>query len=147
MNCKINQNALFMDWLQICFKCMLHIQEIIVNVIFKYIFTHSAFPTSAVLASLIRHRVEVNEVIMWSHCQQRAIWGETQRRLAVCSTQKHIKKKQATLLLTDREAHHGQLLIAVCVNGHQVSRLCVQSIPPETQTNNVWTTAIKAFLG
>ena len=41
--------------------------------------TYRALPVSAVFASFVRHRVEVNEVIMRSHCQQGSICGRKGR--------------------------------------------------------------------
>lgn len=36
---------------------------------------------------------------------------------------------------TYREAHHGQLLVAIGVDRHQVSGLGVQDVPPDSQTD------------
>lgn len=43
---------------------------------------------------------------------------------------------------TCREAHYRQLLVAIGVDCHQVSGLCVQNVPPDTQTiSDNWETS------
>lgn len=95
--------------------------------------THCALPVSAVFASLLRDGVQVDEVVVRSNRQQSAICRQKRRIVGHRFLQPVlvlVQGRRATEL-TLGEAHHGQLLVAVGVDGHQVGGLGIQDVPPD----------------